>query len=249
MACGQAGRMVHIEFTNGSERLRSEFFPGAGAWPSPAVLLFPAIAGVNDYIRRVGTRLAAAGYSTQILDYYAREGSAPDVSTPEKIGTAVQSLPDMRVLSDAKAAIGALRNRPDVDADRVATLGFCIGGTYAYLTACEADGIAAAVDYYGSIRYAATSTNKPVSPLDRARQLRAPLLGHFGSADRLISLEDISAFDDALRSHGRSYELFVYRGAPHAFDEDFRPVYRPVAAAEAWQRPLTFLNWHCRAAK
>ena len=124
MACGQAGRMVQIEFTNGSERLRSEFFPGAGAWPSPAVLLFPAIAGVNDYIRRVGTRLAAAGYSTQILDYYAREGSAPDVSTPEKIGTAVQSLPDMRVLSDAKAAIGALRNPPDVDADRVAISAF-----------------------------------------------------------------------------------------------------------------------------
>lgn len=239
--------MVQFEFSNGSERLRSEFFPGAGAAPAPAVLLFPAIAGVNDYIRRVGARLAAAGYATQILDYYAREASAPDVSTPEKIGAAVQSLPDRQVLGDAKAAIQALRDRPDVDADRVAVLGFCIGGTYAYLTACETDGIAAAIDYYGSIRYAEISTNKPVSPLDRADALRAPLLGHFGSADRLISLEDISAFDDALRAHGRSYELFVYRGAPHAFDEDFRPVYRPVAAAEAWQRTLTFLNWHCRA--
>lgn len=239
--------MTQFEFTSGSERLRSEFFPAAGARPAPAVLLFPAIAGVNDYIRRVGARLAAAGYATQILDYYAREGSAPDVSTPEKIGAAVEALPDTRVVGDAKAAIDALRNRPDVDAGRIATLGFCIGGTYAYFTACEDCGISAAVDYYGSIRYATTSANKPVSPLDRAGALCAPLLGHFGSADRLISLQDISAFDDALRSHGRSYEFFIYRGAPHAFDEDFRPVYRPVAASEAWQRTITFLNWHCRA--
>ena len=238
--------MAEIEFVTGGERLRCEFFPAAGGQRAPAVLLFPAIAGVNDYIKRVAGRLTAAGYSALVLDYYAREGRAPDVSTPEKIGAAVEALPDTRVLSDARAAIGALRRRPDVDARRIATLGFCIGGTYSALIACEADGIVAAVDYYGSIRYAATSMNKPVSPLDRAVELRAPLLAHFGSVDRLISLEDISAFEEALRSHGRHYELFLYRGAPHAFDEDFRPAYRPVAAAEAWQRTLTFLNWYCR---
>jgi carboxymethylenebutenolidase len=238
--------MIEIEFANGGARLRSQFIPAAGERPAPAVLLFPAIAGVNDYILRVGARLAAAGFAALVLDYYARDGKAPDISTPEKIGIAVDSLPDTRVLSDARAAIAALRGRADVDSNRLAVLGFCIGGTYAYLTACETDGLAAAVDYYGSIRYAATSANKPVSPLDRAADLRAPLLAHYGSADRLISADDVSAFDDALRSHGRNYELFVYRGAPHAFDEDFRPVYRPVAAADAWQRTLTFLNWHCR---
>ncbi len=239
--------MLQIEFFNGCDRLRSAFFPAANGLPAPAILLFPAIAGVNDYVLRVGARLAAAGYSTLVLDYFAREGRAPDVSTPEKIGVAVESLPDGRVLSDARAAIGALRDRPDVDARRIASLGFCIGGTYSFLAACESDDLAAAVDYYGSIRYAETSANKPVSPLDRTGELRAPLLAHFGSTDRLISAGDISAFEHALGSTGRNYELFIYRGAPHAFDEDFRSVYRPVAAAQAWQRTLTFLNWHCRA--
>ncbi len=239
--------MAQMEFSNGSERLRSEFIPAATGARSPAILLFPAIAGVNDYILRVGRRLADAGYAALVLDYYSREGRAPDVSSPEAIGVAVEALADRRVTSDAKAAIAALRGHPDVDPNRIAALGFCIGGTYAYLTACETEHLVAAVDYYGSIRYPAISDNKPVSPIDRAAALAAPLLGHFGLNDRLISRDDIAAFEEALLSRGRNFELFVYRGAPHAFDEDFRPVYRPVAASEAWQRTLTFLNWHCRS--
>ncbi|MGD9921575.1 MAG: dienelactone hydrolase family protein [Pseudorhodoplanes sp.] len=239
--------MTELVFFNGAERLSSPFFPAESGDGAPAVLLFPAIAGINDYIVRVAQRLAVAGFSTLVLNYYAREGAAPDVSTPERIGAAVEALPDARVLSDARGAIGALRTRPDVDERRIATVGFCIGGTYSFLTGCETDDVAAAVDYYGSIRYAATSANKPVSPLDRAAALRVPLLGHFGTADRLISCDDVSAFENALHAGGRSYEFYLYRGAPHAFDEDFRPVYRPVAAAEAWQRTLTFLKWHCRA--
>jgi dienelactone hydrolase len=240
--------MHEVTFDNHGERIRSVLLlPAQKQGPAPAVLLFPAIAGVNDYVIRVGRRLAEAGYAALVLDYFSREGQAPDVSTPDKINAAVEALPDGRVLSDARAAVTFLRGRDDVDPRRIAALGFCIGGTYAYLAAGEIDGLTASVDYYGSIRYAATSANKPFSPLDRASALRAPLLGHFGSADRLISADDIAAFDQALRSHGKNYELFVYTGAPHAFDEDFRPVYRPVAAAEAWRRTLTFLDWYCRA--
>ncbi|MFZ5691181.1 MAG: dienelactone hydrolase family protein [Pseudomonadota bacterium] len=238
--------MQQIEFNSSGEPVRSHLLPPIGSGPAPAVILLPAIAGVNDYIMRVGYRLANAGFAVLLLDYYSREGHAPDVSTPERIGVAVEALPDRRVLSDIAGSLEYLGGRADIDASRIATVGFCIGGTYAYLAACELQGIAAAVDYYGSIRYLATSPNKPVSPLDRAGDLRAPLLAHFGTADRLISAGDIAEFEQALRSHGRNFELFTYGGAPHAFDEDFRPVYRPVAAAEAWRRTMTFLNWHCR---
>jgi carboxymethylenebutenolidase len=238
--------MQAIEFNSGGQRVRSHLMPPKGAGPAPAVILLPAIAGVNDYVVRVGYRLANAGYAVLLLDYYSREGQAPDVTTPERIGVAVEALPDRRVLSDIAGGLDYLRERADVNPARIATLGLCIGGTYAYLAACESDGIAAAVDYYGSIRYTATSPNKPVSPLDRAGDLRAPLLAHFGTADRLISGDDIAAFEQALRTHGRNFELFTYGGAPHAFDEDFRAVYRPAAAAEAWRRTMTFLNWHCR---
>ncbi len=234
-------------FPVGSETLTGRIARPAGDGPSPGVLLLPAIAGVNDYIDRTAVRLAEAGYVTLVLDYYSREGAAPDTSTPEKIGAAVAGLDDRRVLSDIGGALAALSADPSVGAGPVATLGFCIGGIYAYLAACDHDGVTAAVDYYGLIAYGQTSEKKPVSPIDRAAELKAPLLAHFGDFDRLISMNDIDAFGAALRTHQKHHEICVYRGGVHAFDEEFRPeVFRPVAAGEAWRRSLAFLDWHLR---
>jgi dienelactone hydrolase len=241
--------MTPISFDNGSETLSAfEAAPTRSEEArTSAVLLLPAIAGVNEYMRGAAQRLAENGHRVVLLDYYCREGRAPEISTPEKIGQAVAALNDERVLSDARAACEYLRERPDVDPNRIATFGFCIGGVYAFLAACEANAIAAAVNYYGSIRYGAITANKPVSPIDRVPFLRAPLLAHFGNYDRLISGEDIVEFENALQRCAKPYELFIYRGAPHAFDEHHRAaVYRPVASKSAWQRSLTFLNWHLR---
>ncbi len=209
------------------------------------IVLLPAIAGVNDYIRGTAARLKAAGYRVEIVDYFAGS-TPPDVSTPEKIAAAVESLPDAAVLGRVRSVLERLRRSRAAAGARVGLLGFCIGGMYAMLAACELEGIAAAANYYGTIRYASLSANKPVSPIDRIPALRAPLLAHYGTADRFVPWADVEALERRLTDAGKPFELFRYRGAPHAFDEDFRPAWRPVAAREAWSRTLTFLDWHLR---
>jgi carboxymethylenebutenolidase len=217
---------------------------------SPAILLLSAIAGVNDYMTDMGRRIALRGYRVLLLDYFGREGRPPDVSTPEAIGRAVAGLPDARVLADIRRLLEYLRGQPAVDPSRIATLGFCIGGTYSLLAACENPGLAAAVSYYGAVRYTAVTSNKPASPLESITALQAPLLAHFGNCDRLIPSEDVDALEQELRRHTKAYELFVYRGAPHAFDEHFRPaVYRPAASSLAWERSMAFLGWYLRGAR
>lgn len=110
---------------------------------------------------------------------------------------------------------------------------------------CENFDLSACVDFYGTIKYVATSENKPVSPLDKIADLAVPLLCHFGDADRSISGEDINALSQALRQHQKNFDLFSYAGDPHAFDEDFRTdVYRPAAACDAWRRTDAFLSYH-----
>ena len=221
--------------------------PKAGKPRFPGIVLLPAIAGVNDYVKRVAGRLSASGFAVAILDYFAREGRCPDVSTPAAIDAAVISLPDDRVIADACGLIGALREHQAIDPERIGSLGFCIGGMYSLMLSAEAPNLSAAVDYYGSVRYAKTSDQKPVSPLDRARDIQAPFLAHFGTFDRLISAADIEALESELKRASRPYELFTYNGAPHAFDEDFRPAaYRPVASKLAWERTMTFLDWHLK---
>lgn len=209
-----------------------------------AVILLPAIAGVNGYIAEVAARLAGDGHRVVAIDYFSRAGEVPDLSSPELIGRAVAAVDDRQVLADVGAAARWLTSQ-GVARERIGVLGFCIGGTYAVLSAAREDGIGCAVAYYGQLRYGVRTAFKPVDPLDVAKDLRVPLLGHFGERDRLISGDDIAAFAAQLFTGPGAHELFTYRGAPHAFDESFRPaVYRPVASREAWQRTRAFLGWH-----
>jgi len=175
--------------------------PEATKLPAAALILFPAIAGVNDYVLRRAQQLQGAGYVVLVLDYYAHEGHPPDVSTPQKIGAAVEALSDVRVLSDAADAVVALKRTGKIDPDRIGTLGFCIGGMYALLACCESLGFLASVNYYGTIRYRQLSAIKPHSPIERLGTLACPLLGHFGTFDRLISMEDCDALERALQGH------------------------------------------------
>lgn len=239
--------MLTVELQGGPKPLTALLAVPDGDGPYPAIVLLPAIAGVNAYTKAAAARLAGHGYVTLLLDYYAREQQAPDVSSPALIGQAVANLPDPRVLGDIGAAIDTLSAHPRVDGEKIACWGFCIGGMYAFLAACEYGQLAGAVDFYGTVRYGETSERKPVSPLDRARDLNAPLIAHFGDFDRLISGDDVEALASALRENQKIYEFHTYQGAPHAFDEDFRAqVFRPVAARQAWSRSLCFLGWYLK---
>jgi carboxymethylenebutenolidase len=208
-----------------------------------AVVLLPAIAGVNAYVAARAAQLARAGYLVAVVDYFSRSASQPDLSTPERIDAAVAAVDDHRVLADVRHVLDWIGER-GIDRRHAGVLGFCIGGSYAVLAASEADGPACAVAYYGQLR---RSRPKALDPIGVAARLQAPLLGHFGDMDRLIGKDELADFSALLREAQRHHEIHTYAGAPHAFDEWFRPaVFRPVASAEAWRRSLVFLDWHLR---
>jgi carboxymethylenebutenolidase len=233
--------MKKIERTSG---LRGVFLPLHGArTPGPAIIIAPTIAGIDDYILRVAHRLNEAGYAVFMIDYY-KEGCVPDLGTMPKILEAVAALSDTEVICHVQAAMELLLERADIDGDRIATLGFCVGGTFSFLSGCQVEGLAASTVYYGMLNYPATTSRKPLSPISAAGDLKVPMIGHFGELDRFVPVSDVTALRTALAASERTFEIFVYPGAPHAFDEDFRAPYRPVAAREAWIRTICFLDWH-----
>lgn len=218
--------------------------PG-GADTAPLVLVMPAIAGINDYIERVAYSLAVAGFVCFALDYYVREGGAPNLSTRAEIMAAVAALPDPRVRADLRLATAHLREQEYVRKDPVGALGFCIGGSYALFAALDDPELGCAIDFYGQLRYRRRTHEKPCSPLEVIGESAVPVLAHYGDRDHLVPLQDVEALRLLLAE--RPAEVLVYPGAGHAFHEDFRsPVYRPVAATEAWRRSLLYLNWYLR---
>lgn len=209
---------------------------------SSAILLLPAIAGIDSYIAQRAAHLTAEGYAVAVLDYYRGSGHRPDLSTPQRIDEAVAALDDHGVMRDIGLALQWLR-REGFGAASIAMVGVCIGGAFALLASAEDVPAACAVAYYGQLR----SPGKPLDPIAAAPRIRMPALVHVGERDRLIAAADVADFRTAARDSAAAIEVHTYPGAPHAFDEWHRSaVFRPVASAEAWQRTLVFLHWHLK---
>ena len=132
--------------------------------------------------------------------------------------------PKEHVLADVDAARNAV-----ADAGRTAIVGYCWGGTTAYLAAAKLP-FACAVSYYGS----------GVSRLAGRMQPRVPVLYHFGARDAFIPPAAI----DQIRKADPSGEFHVYDGADHGFACDDRDSHHPGATALAEQRTLAFLAAH-----
>ena len=124
---------------------------------------------------------------------------------------------------DASAAVDALKK----EGGPVAMIGFCMGGTVAFIAATRLGGLAASICYYGGqiVRFA---DNKP----------RCPVQMHFGEKDASIPMSDV----ETIRQKRPECEIFTYPGAGHGFHCDERASYEPNSARIAWQRSLAFLT-------
>jgi carboxymethylenebutenolidase len=216
--------------------------PGAG--PFPGLLLIPDVRGVSPHFIDVAARLAAEGLFTYVIDLYSREG-APELADMPAVFAWIAALPDPRVLADLGGAVQALAAHPDVRADAIGITGFCLGGQYALMAACTVARLRACVSWYGMLRYAEHNERKPISPLELAPTLGCPYLGLFGADDALIPPADVDELQTILAAAGKTFDVHVYPDAGHAFFNDARPdTYRPLAAADAFPRAVTFLKRH-----
>jgi carboxymethylenebutenolidase len=202
--------------------------------PAPGVLVLQEIFGVNEYIRSVCERLAAAGYVAAAPDLYWRStpgfAVAHDDAGMQAAFAEVGKLDTQLAIADAVAALGVLGDLPDV-AGRPGVIGFCLGGTLAWGVAAAGDP-SCAVSYYGS--------GVP-SMLDLADQVHCPVLFHFGNHDPYIPNEGVEALNQLIATR-RNLTLNVEE-AGHAYDNNFAPQFHVEAAARAaWSKTLAFLE-------
>jgi carboxymethylenebutenolidase len=158
------------------------------------------------------------------------------------------AMPDARVLADLEGAADLLRARADVTG-KLGCIGFCMGGRYTLLFATSSDRLDAAVDCWGGFIDAATheeraTAERPTPPLELARALRCPLFAAIGAEDQNPSPAGGEALRESAARSGQEVEVKVYEGAGHAFFADYRPSYRPQAAAELWRDVVPFFARH-----
>jgi carboxymethylenebutenolidase len=194
--------------------------------PKGRVVVVQEIFGVNHHIRSVCDRLAEAGYVALAPAIFDRmvpnfECGYSDAEIA-KAREFIAKVDWAKLMLDIQAAVDALKKEGPV-----AILGFCLGGTVAFLAATRMEGLKAAVAYYGGM-IAKQADNKPTCPVQM----------HFGEKDAHIPLTDV----DAIRKKRPESEVHVYVGAGHGFHCDERGSYEPNSAKIAWGRSLAFLD-------
>ena len=214
----------------------------AAAGRYPVVLVIPEVFGMHEHIKDVTRRFAAAGFLGITFEPYAREGGVlhlPDIAAVRKV---VDPIPDDRVMADLDAVAAYAKSHPAAQADRIGVTGFCRGGMYTLLYAAHNPRIKAAVPWYGQIRPSLTPGVRTAGPLDLAGRIHAPVLGLYGGEDLGIPVADVREMEAVLKKAGKTAEFVIYPGAPHAFYADYRPSFRPEAAADAWRRCVAWFD-------
>ena len=198
----------------------------------PTVLVVHENRGLNPHIQDIARRLALDGFIAFAPDaLYPLGGYPGDEDAAREL---FPKLDQDKTHQDFLAAAAALKSLPQGNG-KVGVVGFCYGGGIANYLATRIPDLAAAVPFYG---------NQP-SAEDTAR-IKAPLLLHYAGNDDRINA-GWPAYEAALKTHGVTYQAFVYPGVQHGFNNDTTPRYDDAAAKLAWQRTVEFFNAHLRS--
>ncbi len=238
--------MVDVPVKGGAYKAYRAIPKGAG--PQPGVIVIHDFRGLADHTKDIAGRLAKAGYVALAVDLFSRSPKIADPNDLDAFFSRMNKLPDQQAVDDLVAARRYLHGIPQVGGRRVGVIGFCMGGLYAFLLGCADDMVSAVADFYGMLVYGQTSPEKPLSPIERAENLRCPLLGLFGDQDGFIPIEQIRELEARLEKAGKTHDIHVYEGCGHAFFNDTRPdAYRPDAACDAWAKTTEFFARRLRA--
>jgi carboxymethylenebutenolidase len=214
--------------------LQGAFAPAFRARGS--VLVIHENRGLNDHIRLVAGRIAAAGYSALAIDLLSEEGGTGAFADDGQASAALAAAPPERFDADMQAGVTELTRR--VPNKRTGAIGFCFGGGLVWrLLATKDRRVAAAAPFYG-----------PFPQDGDLRGGRAAVLGVYGGLDsRVLATRD--AAEAALKAAGLTHQFVTFTGADHAFFNDTGPRFHAPSAAEAYRRTLAWFDLYLKVPK
>ena len=223
---------LHTEFITypaGSGGMRALMAYPEGKEKLPAVIVIHENKGLQPHIQDVTRRMAREGFLALGPDALSPMGGTPDDDV-DKARSMMRELDREDTVQNFVAAVAYLKTHP-LSTGNVGCTGFCWGGAMTNQVAVHAPVLDAAVPYYGS---------QPDA--EDVPKINAALMLHYAGDDERIN-RGIPAFEEALENAGKEYQIFIYDGAQHAFNNDSNPGrYHEEAAKLAWKRTIDFFR-------
>ncbi|MDP4223901.1 MAG: dienelactone hydrolase family protein [Bacteroidota bacterium] len=194
----------------------------------PAVIVIHENRGLVPHIKEVTRRMAREGFLSLAPDALSPVGGTPeDISN---VGELFKKLDNDKTIKNFVAAVKYLKTHPN-STGKVGCTGFCWGGGMTNQVAVNSPDLNAAVPYYGM---------QPKA--EDVEKIKAPVMAHYAGNDERIDA-GIPAFEEALKKYKKEYQIFIYEGAAHGFNNDTNPErYNEQAARLAWGRTIAFFK-------
>ena len=230
----------NVEYKQGGDTLQGYLaYDDKFQGKRPGVLVAHQWMGLTDYEMERARMLAEMGYVAFALDIYGK-GVRP--KTSEEAGKTAGKYKANRPLlrNRARAAVITLRKQPNVDANKLAIIGYCFGGGTALELARSGADVKGYVSFHGSL-------DTP-TPAD-AKNIKGKILVLHGADDPYAPMKDVVALRDELSAAKVNYEIDLYGGAVHSFtekeagnDPSSGAAYNAQANARSWARMKAFFS-------
>jgi carboxymethylenebutenolidase len=217
-----------VSYKSGDETVQGVLYAPPGKGPFPALVVIHEWWGLNDWVKDQASKLADQGYVTLAVDLYRGRVA----TTPDEAHEIMRGVPEDRAKRDLHAAVEFLKSQPNVKPDRIASIGWCMGGGYALDVALQEPTLAATVINYGHL----------ATDPDAIKKINASILGLFGAQDHGITPDDVHKFEASMKQLGKKIDIKIYDDAGHGFENpNNKDGYRAADAADAWKRTVDFL--------
>ncbi|HVA26126.1 MAG TPA: dienelactone hydrolase family protein [Chloroflexota bacterium] len=234
-----AGKDVTFQ-GNGATLMAYEARPKSATGPLPLILVVHQNMGLNEHIRDVARRYAKEGYMASALDLLSRDGGTAKVAATDasKIPSML-STPEATARGVADFAAAAdyyAKQAAQVNPARLGMNGFCFGGGIVWRAAEQIPTLKAAVPFYGA-----------VPPLDLVKNIKAAMFGVYSADPKDFANAKRADLETALKAANVTYQVKVYPGTQHAFNDDTGPRYVQAQALAAWKDALDWFAKYVKA--
>lgn len=220
--------IARVEYEAGGAKISGYLARLKGVEKRPSVIVIHENRGLNAHIQDVARRLAVEGFLALAPDMLSPLGGTPSDET--KATQMIGGLNADETVARLAGAVPFLARHAE-STGKVGVVGFCWGGGYVNRLAAAGTSLNAGVAYYGA-----------QLPAAEVPKISAPLLLHYAGLDQRINA-GIPAYEAALKANNKVYEICMYEGANHAFNNDTNAArYDKEAADLAWSRTIRFLK-------
>lgn len=202
----------------------------------PAVVMIHENKGLNDHIKNMANLLARNGYVVLAVDLFKGEVTT-DRNRSSELTQYIRDNPDIAT-TNLQSAVKYLASLPNVNAEKIASLGWCFGGAQSLQLALNSQDhpLSATIIYYGRL----------ITDNETLAKIKWPVLGIFGDQDSSIPVDTVKEFESALNSNNIPNEIYIFKGVGHAFANPSGDNYAPKETKDAWDKTLSFLDKHLR---